>query len=141
MLDDTPADYRPTVQVIDNFARNHKLGVVFEGRVGKGQLLVCGFDLPALVQGPRRAAVPGQPLRVRRFARPSGRQGIRRPDLLEAFFVPHFNNSLQELGAHIRADSHAAGLRGRQAIDGDPNTIWHTPWGARAPNLPARTRR
>jgi hypothetical protein len=34
-LDGTPADYRPVVQVIDNFARNHKLGVVFEGRVGR----------------------------------------------------------------------------------------------------------
>lgn len=45
ILDDTPADYRPVVQVIDNFARNHKLGVVFEGRVGGGKLLVCGFDL------------------------------------------------------------------------------------------------
>jgi hypothetical protein len=45
ILDDTPADYHPLVQVIDNFARNHKLGVVFEGRVGAGQLLVCGLDL------------------------------------------------------------------------------------------------
>ena len=26
ILDDTPAAYRPIVQVIDNFARNHKLG-------------------------------------------------------------------------------------------------------------------
>jgi Glycosyl hydrolases family 2, sugar binding domain len=45
VLDDTPADYRPMVQVSDNFSRNHKLGVVFETRVGSGQLLVCGFDL------------------------------------------------------------------------------------------------
>ena len=52
ILDDTPADYRPLVQVIDNFARNHKLGVVFEGRVGRGQLLVCGFDLPHMTKDP-----------------------------------------------------------------------------------------
>jgi len=45
VLDDTPAGYRPTLEVIDNFARNQKLGVVFEGRVGRGQLLVCGLDL------------------------------------------------------------------------------------------------
>jgi hypothetical protein len=45
VLDDTQADYRPLVRVIDNFARNHKLGVVFEGRVGAGQLLVCGLNL------------------------------------------------------------------------------------------------
>jgi hypothetical protein len=52
ILDDTPPTYRPTIQVIDNFARNHKLGVVFEGRVGRGQLLVCGFDLPGLAKDP-----------------------------------------------------------------------------------------
>ena len=52
ILDDTAADYRPTVQVIDNFARNHKLGVIFEGRVGPGRLLVSGFDLPQLGTDP-----------------------------------------------------------------------------------------
>jgi len=46
ILDDTPAAYRPLVQVIDNFERNHKLGLVFEARVGKGGLLVCAIDLP-----------------------------------------------------------------------------------------------
>jgi hypothetical protein len=45
ILDDLPVGDRPLVQVIDNFARNHKLGIVFEARVGKGELLVCGFDV------------------------------------------------------------------------------------------------
>jgi hypothetical protein len=31
--------------VIDNFERNHKLGLIFEARVGKGKLLVCAIDL------------------------------------------------------------------------------------------------
>ena len=44
ILDDTPAGERPLVRVIDNFSRNHKLGIVFETRVGEGKLLVCGFD-------------------------------------------------------------------------------------------------
>jgi hypothetical protein len=48
ILDETPANYRPTIHVIDNFARNHKLGLLFETRVGKGKLLVCASDLPAL---------------------------------------------------------------------------------------------
>jgi hypothetical protein len=37
--------YRPIVQVIDNIERNHRLGLVFEGKVGKGKLLVCCSDL------------------------------------------------------------------------------------------------
>ncbi|MEI6809413.1 MAG: hypothetical protein WCN95_11890 [bacterium] len=45
ILDSTPADYRPIVQVIDNFARNHKLGLLFEARVSGGNLLVCTIDL------------------------------------------------------------------------------------------------
>ena len=54
ILDQTPADYRPLIQVIDNFARNHKLGLVFEGRAGRGQLLVCGLDLPNMTKTPPR---------------------------------------------------------------------------------------
>jgi hypothetical protein len=48
ILDATPADYRPTIHVIDSFARNHKLGLLFETKVGKGKLLVCASDLSAL---------------------------------------------------------------------------------------------
>ncbi len=45
ILNDTPAGFRPLIQVIDNFARNYKLGNVFEARVGKGSLLVCSLNL------------------------------------------------------------------------------------------------
>ena len=45
ILDDTPADYRPIVQVIDNFERNHKLGLIVETKVGQGKMLVCAIDL------------------------------------------------------------------------------------------------
>jgi len=45
VLDDAPADYRPIVQVVDDPTRNHKLGAVFEARVGNGKLLVSTFDL------------------------------------------------------------------------------------------------
>jgi hypothetical protein len=34
--------------VIDNFARNHKLGLVLEIWASKGKLLVCAVDLLAL---------------------------------------------------------------------------------------------
>jgi hypothetical protein len=45
ILDDTPPDFRPIVQVIDNYDRNHKLGAIFEAAVGPGRLLVCALDL------------------------------------------------------------------------------------------------
>lgn len=45
ILDNTPSSFRPIVQVIDNYDRNHKLGTIFEARVGPGKLLVCAMDL------------------------------------------------------------------------------------------------
>ena len=45
IFDGTPDDYRPIVQVIDNFARNHKLGLIAETKVGKGAMLICAIDL------------------------------------------------------------------------------------------------
>ncbi len=45
MFDDTPDDYRPMVQVIDNFVRNSKLGLIAETKVGKGKMLICAIDL------------------------------------------------------------------------------------------------
>jgi len=43
-----PAGDHPIVQVIDNYDRCHKLGLVFEARVGPGRLLVCATDLQTL---------------------------------------------------------------------------------------------
>lgn len=45
VLDETPPGFRPIVQVIDDYHRNHKLGAIFEARVGRGKLLVSSLDL------------------------------------------------------------------------------------------------
>ena len=45
ILDGMPAGTRPLVQVIDNYERAHRLGVVFEARVGSGKLLVSAIDM------------------------------------------------------------------------------------------------
>jgi hypothetical protein len=45
VLDDAPKAYRPVVQVIDDYHRNHKLAALFETRVGPGRLLACGMNL------------------------------------------------------------------------------------------------
>lgn len=43
VLDDQPVE--PLVWMIDHFSRNHKLGLVYEAKVGAGSLLVCQADL------------------------------------------------------------------------------------------------
>ena len=52
ILDDAPAEYKPLIQTIDNFARNHKLGMIFETRYGKGGALICAIDLLNLQDRP-----------------------------------------------------------------------------------------
>lgn len=45
VLNSTPQEFKPIVQVVDDFHRNNKEGAIFEFKVGKGSLLVCGFDI------------------------------------------------------------------------------------------------
>lgn len=47
ILDDWPqVDF--VVQTIDNYNRNHRLGTIFEAKVGQGKLLLCTIPLPDL---------------------------------------------------------------------------------------------
>lgn len=52
ILDDTAKDFRPIVQTIDNFERNHKLGLIFECKVLNGKLLVCACDYNKIINQP-----------------------------------------------------------------------------------------
>ncbi|MBJ6367137.1 sugar-binding domain-containing protein [Snuella sedimenti] len=45
ILNEMPKEYKPIAQVVDDFHRNNKEGAIFELKVGKGKLLVCGFDI------------------------------------------------------------------------------------------------
>ena len=54
VLDGFPG-FRPIVQTIDDFERNHRLGTIFEARVGTGSLLVCTIDLPSMPDFPEAA--------------------------------------------------------------------------------------
>lgn len=53
ILDDaTPKSYRPIIQMVDNFERNHKLGILFEANVQNGKLLVCTSRLSEISERP-----------------------------------------------------------------------------------------
>ncbi|CAN7354936.1 beta-glucuronidase [Paenibacillus sp. LjRoot153] len=49
ILDDLPQSLQPIVQTIDNFERNHKLGLLFEARVLNGRVLMCAIDYDNVV--------------------------------------------------------------------------------------------
>lgn len=135
VLDDAPSGLWPILTVIDNFARNHKLGIIFEARAGAGQLLACGFDLPSLSKDPA-----ARQLLAGLYAYAGSAAFNPAQDLsetwLDKLFVPKFSNNLQALGAKIRADSAEPDYPADNAIDGDADTLWHTPWGESATPFP-----
>ena len=57
ILDDYPTTYKPIVQVIDNWDRNHKLGLIYERLYSKDKILVCSIDLFACKNHPEAQAL------------------------------------------------------------------------------------
>jgi hypothetical protein len=45
ILDDLPAGLVPSIQVIDDWTTNRRLGLAFEAKAGKGKIFVCSVDL------------------------------------------------------------------------------------------------
>ena len=52
ILDETSKNFRPIVQTIDNFERNHKLGLLFECNILKGKVIVCPCDFEKIIDKP-----------------------------------------------------------------------------------------
>lgn len=45
IIDDLPEGVRPLIQPIDTWFENRRLALAFEGKAGKGKLIVCSIDL------------------------------------------------------------------------------------------------
>ncbi len=133
ILDEFPAELRPIVQVIDDWNTNRRLGIIFEAKVGKGKLLVSSIDLKNNLN-----------------ERPVARQMLQ--SLLKymdsSTFAPKHSINAELLKGLLRkptllsgarlimADSEAPGHKALNVIDGNPNSIWHTPWGENATAYP-----
>ena len=63
ILDAWPKDFFPMVQVVDNFERNHKLGLVIECKVGEGSLLIVMSNLDEASRYPEGRAFLGSVLK------------------------------------------------------------------------------
>ncbi len=128
-LDCLPSEFRPIVQAIDDWNTNRKLGAVFEAAVGRGKLFVCSLDLERDLD--------------KRIAAAALRKSVL--DYMEsAAFAPEVAldaNTIRPLFEHpsievVKVDSKANGYDGSNAADGDPATIWHTPWEGGVPDYP-----
>ena len=45
MVTDSIRGGAPLVEMVDNFTNNRRLATLYEGRVGKGKLVIASFDL------------------------------------------------------------------------------------------------
>jgi hypothetical protein len=119
ILDTLPKDFRPIVQVIDNFARLHRLGLVFEAQVGPGRLLVCACDLVKLQAQPESRQLLASLLDYAASDRFRPAQELS-AQVLRGIF-PH----TIPLGTNATASSSESAGRGpAQALDGDLETRW-----------------
>ena len=97
MLDNTAAQYRPIVQVIDNIERNHKLGLIFEFAVDKGKLLVCMSPLDKLCQYPEARQLYSSLLQYMYSADFNPQTHITYGDLQKLFTTPVTEGKIGEL--------------------------------------------
>ncbi len=131
ILDDLPKELSPTVRVIDDWVTNHKLGLVFEGKVGKGKLMVCSIDLKYnLYQNPVARQMLRSLLDYMGGKSFNPKVAISKEDLARLLHrTPP--SRLVSLGAKVienDSEDSANGNVAAHAIDGDPDTIWHTRW-------------
>ncbi|MCD8032077.1 MAG: beta-glycosidase [Bacteroides sp.] len=98
ILDRLPAGYKPLIQVIDNVERNHKLGFLFEFRIGEGRLLICMSDLAAVSEYPEARQLYGALLdyMVSEHFQPEWELSVA--ELKELFARPMEVNEIHSLG-------------------------------------------
>jgi hypothetical protein len=133
-LDAMPTGFRPIVQVMDNFERNKKLGILFEARVGRGRLLVCSMNLKDNIE--HRPAAKQMLVSLYAFLDSDKFQPAQElsPKLLDDLLAKP-SSVLSRMGAKvIHADSEDPDHRAADAIDGNHETFWHTKWSP-APDL------
>ncbi len=134
ILDGLPADLAPIVQPIDDWNTCRRLGLVFEARVGPGRLLVSAVDLVKdLEQRPVARQLRHSLLTYMSGDRFAPTACVSWAALQSLLRTPSW---LEQLEATVRADSQHAGYEAERAIDGNPNTIWHTAYGSDSPPHP-----
>ena len=120
----------PIVRVIDDWVTARPLGLVVEGKVGAGKIIVCGFDLTADAGDPVSRQMR-QSL-IHYMSSDKFKPAVElTPDQIKGLAVAPAGTSKLQGVRSIKADSVEDGYEVENAIDGDPETMWHTSWERR----------
>jgi hypothetical protein len=107
---------------------------VFEARIGRGKLIACAFDLTADLE--KRPVARQMLASLRSYAASTDfepKVALTPADLASLL---RQSPRILSLAGSARASSEEAGFEARRAIDGDPQTLWHSEFGNRKPELP-----
>jgi hypothetical protein len=125
---EVPSNCQPIVQAIDHPQRANRLGIIFEGKVGKGSLLVCTLDLNRDLD---KRPVARQ-LRYSLLSYATSNQfHPSNPLELDGDLYKTQKQSVlvtQQLVKKISSDSAHENHWVNFAVDGNPDTIWATRW-------------
>lgn len=116
-LDRLPKELEPVVWAIDDWDRNYKLGVIFEGTVGDGKLLVSAID----VSKPNDSNPVARQLRYSLMNYMAGDCFQPRVSLSPAQMRALFFDT--RIMKKLSASAQVNGEPGAQLLDGDPNTF------------------
>ena len=134
VLDDLPTGLRPIVQVVPDWFEPRRLGLVFEARVDSGRLLVCSIDLTNdLAQRPVARQMRRSLLRYMATEAFAPKHKLK-VDQVRGLFREL--STIEKLGAKAWSDSQQRGYEAARAIDGNPETIWHTVWQPKSTKPP-----
>ncbi|WP_164126656.1 discoidin domain-containing protein [Sphingobacterium luzhongxinii] len=116
-------DIDPLVQIIDDYHRNNKLAAVFELRVGKGKLMVCGLDLVS--DEAKRPEIQHFKNSLLAYMQSDAFDPkVQMDSLALESLIPDPKTVTRVLEGSSRWPLHDY----RDVLDGDPATFWSSEW-------------
>lgn len=126
-------DLAPVVRWIDDWNTNDPLALIAEACVGKGRVILCAADLSRDLDNRPAARQLRRSLLDYAASPQFAPKATMAPERLTALTTMPAN---LRLGATATASSENSSHPAAHAVDGDPQTFWHTPWDAGAPGYP-----
>jgi hypothetical protein len=133
-LDLLPKGTEPIVRVIDDWFTARPLGLVVEGKVGAGKVIVCGFDLTRDADDPVSKQMRASLLAYMDSGKFAPKTDFT-ADQIQSLITDPRRSALKGVRL-LRASSEQEGYEAEAATDGDPTTLWHTAWGDLAAGFP-----
>ncbi|MCF7669254.1 MAG: discoidin domain-containing protein [Verrucomicrobia bacterium] len=130
VIDAFPPRLRPIVTPIDTWFKSRRLALIFEGRIGKGKILVCSIDLktnPANRPGARQLLKSLIDYIDSTAFDPEVELNAKQ--IRDIYTPPFSGDGISRVRIkNVRADNAAPEHPASNACDGDPNSFWHTEW-------------